>query len=170
MSTHGPIDPKLDLFIERTVSAPRERLWAAWTKPEHLKKWFTPRPWITAECEVDLRPGGFLRVLMRGPQGEENRVNACYLEIVPNERLVWTIALEPGFRPVRVPTVPMHDADGHVPPFTAIITFESHGTGTRYHALAKHRDEAGCKQHAEMGFYDGWGAVTDQLIELAGKL
>lgn len=170
MSMHGSIDPKLDLFIERTVSAPRERLWAAWTKPEHLKKWFTPRPWSTAECEVDLRPGGLFRVLMRGPEGEESHVRACYLEIVPNERLVWTIALEPGFRPVSAPTVPMHDAAGRVPPFTAIITFEPHGAGTRYVALAKHRDEAGCKQHADMGFAEGWGQCTDQLIELAGKL
>ena len=159
------IDPKLDLFIERTVSAPPERVWAAWTKPEHVKRWFTPAPWTTAECEIDLRPGGKFRTVMRGPEGEQSRVNACYLEVVENQRLVWTIALEPGFRPAPA-TVPMHDQSQEVPVFTAVITFEKHGTGTRYHALAKHRDEAGCKRHAEMGFAEGWGAATDQLIAL----
>ena len=55
--THQP-DPKLDLVLERIVEVPRELVWMAWTTPEHLKKWFTPVPWTTVDCEIDLRPGG----------------------------------------------------------------------------------------------------------------
>ena len=43
----------------------------AWTTPEHLKKWFTPAPWTTVDCEIDLRPGGIFRTVMRSPEGQE---------------------------------------------------------------------------------------------------
>src|SRR5215216_4471736 len=93
------IDPKLDLVLERIVDVPRELVWAAWTKPEHIKKWFTPAPWTTVDCEIDIRPGGIFRTVMRSPEGEEASHACCYLEIVPNEKLVWTSALCPGYRP-----------------------------------------------------------------------
>ena len=93
-------DPKLDLVLERVVPVPRERVWSAWTTPEHVKQWFTPAPWTTVDCEIDLRPGGIFRTVMRSPEGEEFPNLGCYLEIIPNEKLVWTNALAPGFRPI----------------------------------------------------------------------
>lgn len=141
-------DPKLDLVLERVVDVPRELVWAAWTKPEHLSKWFTPAPWTVADCEIDLRPGGIFRTVMRSPEGKQ----CCYLEVVPNERLVWTDALLPGYRPAENPFM------------TAIITLESQGKGTRYTAVAIHRDDAGRKKHEDMGFYQGWGKALDQLV------
>lgn len=145
-------DPKLDLVLERVVDVPRELVWAAWTRPEHLRKWFTPAPWTVADCEIDLRPGGIFRTVMRSPEGKEFPNIGCYLEVVPNERLVWTDALLPGYRPAENPFM------------TAIITLESQGKGTRYTAVAIHRDDAGRKKHEEMGFYQGWGKALDQLV------
>ena len=150
-------DPKLDLVLERVIDVPRELVWAAWTRPEHVKQWLTPRPWTVSDCEIDLRPGGMFRFVNRSPEGKEYPNITCYLEIVEQVRLVWTNALLPGYRP----------AQGHVqkvPLFTAIITMESRGTGTRYVATAMHRDEAECRQHEEMGFHDGWGTALDQLV------
>jgi uncharacterized protein YndB with AHSA1/START domain len=154
------VDPKLDLVLERVVDVPRELVWEAWTKPEHVKEWFTPRPWTVSECEIDLRPGGIFRTIMCSPEGEKFPNIGTFLEIVPNERLVWTDALQPGFRPTSGTSTNCH-IEGF---FTAIILFEPHGTGTKYTAIALHRDEAGCKQHADMGFADGWGAALDQLV------
>ena len=145
-------DPKLDLVLERVVDVPRELVWAAWTRPEHLRKWFTPAPWTVADCEIDLRPGGIFRTVMRSPEGKEFPNIGCYLEVVPNERLVWTDALLPGYRPAENPFM------------TAIITLESQGKGTRYTAVAIHRDDAGRKKHEDMGFYQGWGKALDQLV------
>ena len=155
-------DPKLDLVLERIVDVRRELVWTAWTSPEHLKKWFTPEPWKTVDCEIDLRPGGIFRTLMRSPEGAEYAHVGCYLEVIPTERLVWTLALVPGYRPAK--------ASSEVPPFTAIITFEPHGNGTKYTALAMHQDQAGCRQHAEMGFHEGWGKALDQLVAAAKKM
>lgn len=155
------IDPKLDLVLERTVDVAPELVWKAWTEPEHLMKWFTPRPWRTVECEVDLWPGGMFRTVMESPEGEKvGGAGACYVEIVENRRLVWTTALEPGYRPAA------HDPDAPFV-FTAAILIEPEGSGTKYTAIARHRDEGGRESHEKMGFHEGWGAAFDQLVELA---
>jgi uncharacterized protein YndB with AHSA1/START domain len=91
-------DPALDLVFERVVDIPKELVWAAWRTPEHLKKWFTPAPWKTVDCEIDLRPGGIFRTVMCSPEGQSFPNIGCYLEIIKNQRLVWTNVLAPGYR------------------------------------------------------------------------
>ena len=158
---------KLDLVLERIVDVPRELVWAAWTKPEHIKKWFTPAPWTTPECEIDLRPGGMFRTVMRSPEGQEFSIAGCYLEIVPNEKLVWTSALGPGYRPA---TRGAGTGSGEELYFTAIILLEAQGSRTKYTAIAIHGDEATAKRHEEMGFHQGWGKALDQLVALVKTL
>jgi len=161
-----PLDPKLDLVLEREVPVPRQRVWRAWTEPALLKQWFTPAPWRTIDCEIDLRPGGIFRTVMQSPEGQEFPGIGCYLEVVENERLVWTNMLLPGFRPAL-----LGDGDDcHALPFTGVIELADEGAGTRYTAIALHRDAAGRDKHAEMGFEQGWGAALDQLVELAQRL
>jgi uncharacterized protein YndB with AHSA1/START domain len=151
------IDPSLDLVLEREVDVPPELVWKAWTTPELIKQWFTPKPFETPEAEVDLRPGGAFRTVMRSPEGQEFDNVGCYLEVVPNEKLSWTSALLPGFRPG-------NDDDL---PFTAIIELQPDGRGgTKYRAVAIHADADGRKRHEDMGFEEGWGAALQQLVDL----
>ncbi len=159
MSTHPPIDPALDLVLERVVPVRPALVWRAWTDPEHLKRWFTPAPWSTIDCRIDLRPGGVFSTTMRSPDGVVQPARAgCYLEVVPERRLVWTDALGPGYRPAREPFL------------TAMILLEPVGTGTRYTAIAMHTDPAQRQQHEDMGFHQGWGTALDQLVALAVEL
>lgn len=152
MISRPEVNPKLDLVLERVVDVPPHLVWEAWTKPEHVKHWFCPKPWGVTECEIDLRPGGIFRTVMCSPEGNSFPNVGCYLEIVPNQKLVFTDALQPGYRPSENPF------------FTAILLLEPEGTGTRYIAYAIHRDEPGRKKHEEMGFHHGWGTVLDQLV------
>jgi uncharacterized protein YndB with AHSA1/START domain len=150
-------NPDLDLLLEREVDVPTERVWTAWTTPTQLKRWFAPLPYVTVECEIDLRPGGIFRTVMRSPEGEESPNLGCYLEVVENERLAWTSNLGPGFRPSRpAPELP----------FTAVIRLEPSARGTKYSALAMHGDIDTRKRHEEMGFHDGWGTALDQLVAM----
>jgi uncharacterized protein YndB with AHSA1/START domain len=155
MTRHPTIDPETDLVLERRVPVPPRLVWKAWTEPEHLKQWFCPRPWRTTECEIDLRPGGAFRTVMEGPNGERFDNTGCFLEIVPERKLVFTDALGPGFRPNKEPF------------FTAIVLIEPDGDGAKYTAIALHADGAARKKHADMGFHDGWGKALDQLVEVA---
>ena len=151
-------DGRLDLTLHRVIDVPRSLIWKIWTDPEHIKKWWAPRPWSTVDCTMDLRPGGILATTMRSPEGQDFPYVGCFLEIVPEEKLVWTNALEPGYRPAVEPF------------FTAILTLKDVGGKTDYTALVMHRDEEGRKKHEVMGFHQGWGTVLDQLVEVAKEL
>jgi uncharacterized protein YndB with AHSA1/START domain len=154
--TPHTVDPNLDLELTREVDVAPELVWKAWTTPELVKQWFAPKPYETPDCEIDLRPGGIFRTVMRSPEGEEFDGAGCYLEVVPNERLVWTSGLGPGYRPQSDPM-----------PFTAIIELQPTADGgTRYRAIAMHQSPEDNTTHAEMGFVDGWGAAFDQLVAL----
>jgi uncharacterized protein YndB with AHSA1/START domain len=154
--TPHTLDPALDIELVRDVDVPPALVWQAWTTPDLITQWFAPKPFETPHCEIDLRPGGIFRTVMRSPEGDEFDGAGCFLEIVPNERLVWTSALGPGFRPQA----------GEMP-FTAIVELQPVGTGgTRYRAIAMHQNREEQEQHAAMGFVDGWGAALDQLVAL----
>lgn len=165
-STYRP-NALFDLGFTRTVDVPRALVWRAWTEPELLKPWFCPLPWKTVDCEIDLRPGGIFRTTMRSPEGQEFPGTGCYLEIVPNEKLVWTNALLPGYRPSTVTAT--CGADDALFMFTAMIELADHAGGARYTATVIHADEAGCRKHAAMGFEGGWGTALDQLVAMIKK-
>jgi uncharacterized protein YndB with AHSA1/START domain len=151
------INPAFDLVLERIVDVKPALVWRAWTEPKHLMPWFCPKPWSVSECEIDLRPGGRFHTVMRSPEGQPFPNTGCYLEVVPQQRLTWTSALLPGFRPIT--------GGGHLPfTMTAFITLAAHGAGTKYTAVVVHSDEAARKQHEAMGFADGWGTALDQLV------
>lgn len=155
-------DAGRDLVLERVVDVPVSLVWEAWTVPEHLMQWFTPKPWQTVRCEIDLRPGGQFHTTMRSPEGEEFPSTGCYLDVVPRQRLVWSSAMEPGYRPAPIPTEGFH--------MTGIIELESLGASrTKYVATVLHADEASTNKHREMGFEHGWGSALDQLVEWAKR-
>lgn len=146
-------DPALDLKLERIVPVSPALVWAAWTQPDHVVQWFTPAPWKTKTCEIDLRPGGIFRTVMQSPEGDEMDSTGCYLWIEHEKCIIFTDALLPGFRPK--PSAFM----------TTIISIEAHAEGTKYTAIAKHKDEADRQSHEDMGFSDGWSRALDQLVE-----
>jgi uncharacterized protein YndB with AHSA1/START domain len=157
----------LDLVLERTLDAPVGLVWKALTEPEHLKRWFAPRPYEISDIELDLRPGGIFRIRMVGPDGFDTGHGApgCVLEVVEGEKLAWTSALGPGYRPAQA-------GEGCESfPMTAIMTLADAGGGkTHYKAVALHKDVADRDAHEKMGFHDGWGTTAGQLEELAKEL
>lgn len=110
------------------------------------------------EAEIDLRPGGVFSTLMRGPQGEEHPNPGCFLDIVPERRLVFADAMPPGFRPAREAFM------------TGVVVFEPDGDRTRCRAAALHATAEAREKHEAMGFHEGWGKATDQPVALARTL
>jgi uncharacterized protein YndB with AHSA1/START domain len=161
-------DGPLDLGLERVIDAPAALIWKVWTDPEHVKQWWAPKPWTTVECELDLRPGGIFRTVMRSPEGQESPHVACLLELVENRKLVMTSALAAGYRPAPDPVGKVSDCANI--PFTAIVTLEEQAGKTHYSVVVLHKDEAGRNLHEQMGFHEGWGTCLDQLIEVVKTL
>lgn len=147
-----------ELVLSRVIPAPREKLYRAWTEPELLKQWFAPAPYTTSFAELDVRPGGATRIVMRDPDGNDLPNPGMFLEVVPNERLVFTDAYTGEWQPSPKPFM------------TVILTFESVHGGTRYTARVRHWSAEDRKTHEEMGFHQGWGQCADQLTALVAKL
>ena len=74
----GSFDPKLDLALERIVDVPPELVWRAWTEPALVMQWFTPAPWKTVDCEIDLSPGGSFRWTFQRANGRKLEVRGAY--------------------------------------------------------------------------------------------
>ena len=147
-----------ELVLSRLIDAPREKLYRAWTEPKLLKEWFAPLPYTTPAAELDVRRGGSSLVVMRAPDGTEMPLRGVYLDIVPNERIVFTDAYTKAWEPSDKPFM------------TVILTFEDEGGKTRYTARVRHWTIADREAHEKMGFHKGWGICTDQLAALAAKL
>ncbi|HMH68089.1 MAG TPA: SRPBCC family protein [Pinirhizobacter sp.] len=155
MNSQLTLDPNLDFTIERFIDAPARLVWEALTKPEHLKEWYMPKVWgRVARAEMDLRPGGVFSIDIATNDGKEFPNLGCVLEAVPQERLVWTSMLFPGYRPAVFDDVPI----------TAIFTLETEGSGTRYRFTALHRNEADRKANKESGWQEGTEIAMAQLI------
>ncbi|WP_437724950.1 SRPBCC family protein [Sorangium sp. So ce861] len=140
-----------DLVLTRIIDAPREKVFKAWTDPELLKKWFAPQPFTTPFAELDVRPGGTSLIVMRDPQGNEYPNKGVFLEVVENERLVFTDAYTTAWEPSEKPFM------------TVILTFEDQGGKTKYTARARHWTVADREAHENMGFHEGWGQCAAQL-------
>jgi len=156
MTAQLAIDPTLDFAIERFIDAPTRLVWEALTKPEHLKEWYMPRAWgRVSHAELDVRPGGIIRIDIAVADGPDVPNLGCILEVVPMERLVWTSMLFPGYRPAVFDDIPI----------TAIMTMEPVGAGTRYVFTALHRDASDLEQNMSSGFYQGTEIAIDQFVE-----
>ncbi|MFN7223121.1 MAG: SRPBCC family protein [Paracoccaceae bacterium] len=153
------LNPTTDLELVRHLKASPAQVWRCWTEPALLEQWFAPKPVVTRDVKIDLRPGGIFSTTMDIPDMGTESGDGCILEVVPERRLVWTDLLGPDYRPVQ-------ESFG----FTAYVLMEPDGGGTRYRAIAMHRTADQRKSHEDMGFHDGWGTAAAQLDAVAVTL
>jgi uncharacterized protein YndB with AHSA1/START domain len=156
---HTHPDTRRALEIQRTMAAPRDKIWRCWTEPALLPLWFCPKPWVVSHAELDVRSGGSSNVTMRGPEGQEVPNPGIYLAVEPLRRLVFTDAFThawvPSSKAFMVGEIILDDApDGR----------------TLYTARAMHWSDEDRAAHEKMGFYVGWGIAADQLEALAKTL
>lgn len=152
------LDPKTDLSFTRTLAVPRALVWECWTSPEHIPHFFVPRPHRVTACDIDLRVGGRFDTTF-DVDGNLMQNNGVYLEVVPDEKLVFTDAYSEEWKPAPDPFM------------TAILLLTDTGDGsTSYTAIARHRSPEARETHEKMGFYDGWGTMVTQLEDYAKGL
>ena len=80
--------------ITRVFDAPRKLLWKAWTDPEHMAQWWGPQGFTNPVCELDARPGGALKIVMRASDGTEYPMRGVFREVLESRRLVFTAVAE----------------------------------------------------------------------------
>lgn len=139
--------------LKRTFDAPRALVWKAWTDQKMMAQWFGPRGFTAPVCELDVRVGGSLRIVMRGPDGNEYPMKGTFREVVVPERLVFT----------NIAT----DNDGkHLLEGETTVIFAEAGGKT---VLTLDTHAVGCVPIAPQmlaGMEAGWAQSIDKLEEL----
>ncbi len=103
---------KLSLQITRLINAPRDRVYAAWTDPAELLKWFGPEAVKTRQIATDLRVGGEFRWDLVNRDGENMTIRGEYRDVEPGKRIVFTWQHEDWGDHFSVVTVELSDANG----------------------------------------------------------
>ena len=145
-----------ELVFTRILDVPRERVWKAWTDPKQLAMWWGPGGFTNPVCELDLRPGGALRIDMRGPDGVVYPMVGVYREIVAPERLVFTAsALDAERRPL----------------FEVLntVSFAEQGSKTRLTVQARVLTRSADADSYLEGMEPGWSQTLDRLAEHISK-
>ena len=119
-STEEPL-----IRISRVFDAPRQLVWEAFTTPAHVMQWFGGAGCNNTLCEMDLRPGGAWKHVMRIPDGSEYTLNAEFVEVQPPQRLVWRNAVDllPG-KPQVTQTITLEERGGKTV-WTLVVRFAS---------------------------------------------
>jgi uncharacterized protein YndB with AHSA1/START domain len=144
-------DDSTALSITRFIAARPAKVWEVMA--DRQNEWWCPAPWRAEVDRQDRRPGGVCKLTMYGPNGEVEPQNGLYLAFEEGRRFITTDAVVDDFRPAG-------------PFMIGIWEIAPEGTGTRYTATARHWTKEACRQHADMGFLDGWGACADQLTAI----
>ena len=144
-----------DLVLTRLFNAPPEKIFNAWTDPALLKQWFAPLPWTVTKAETDVRAGGTNLIVMRSPEGQEFPGHGVYLEVIKNQRLVFTNAFTKAWEPSE-----------QKPLMVVEVTLEQQGDITNYTARVRHWTIADRESHEKMGFHVGWVTCAEQLAAL----
>lgn len=144
-----------EIVITRLFDAPRERLWKAWTEPEHIARWWGPPGFDTVVEQHELRPGGGLRYVMTDPDGTRYPIRGRFREIVPNERLVHSLDFAEDFPPMDHATLPGG--------LLVTVTFDETPLGTRLTARLLAESEDDRQRHESMGVVPGWAITLDGL-------
>lgn len=123
MKVARPTDQAV-IIMTRTFDAPREVVWTAFTTPKHVTKWYGGHGFGNPVCEMDVRPGGLWRHVMRTPDGSEYKMTFIFVEVLKPERLVWKNA-----------------SDGKPPPgmlnVLNTVTLEEAGAKTQWKLVAR---------------------------------
>ena len=90
MAEHEPDEREISLTLHRTLDAPIEAVYTAWTDPETMRRWFAPGDLAVARAVAEVEVGGTFLIEMRGQNGESHVTRGVYREVVPNRRLVHT--------------------------------------------------------------------------------
>jgi len=149
---------KRELVITRILDAPRDLVFKVWTDPKHVAQWWGPKWFTNPVCELDVRPGGAIRIDMADPDGVIYPMEGVFREIVAPERLVFA-------------TGALEDEQGN-PQLEGVttVTFAEHNGKTKLtlHVVMVKAEPVATEALA--GMEEGWNQSLDKLVEYLAKV
>lgn len=153
-----------EIVLTRVFDAPRNRVFKAWTEPEHLMRWWAPEGCTTPSCKVDLRPGGRFHYCMRTPDGKDIWGIGIYREIVEPERIVYMDSFADA---KGSPVPPTHYGMSADHPAETLVTATFAELGAKTKVTLRHSFPEAVKERKETE--QGWSQMLDRLAEHLAK-
>lgn len=142
-----------EVSFNRLLDAPRSEVYHAWTNPDQLANWWGPRGFTNPITEVDLKQGGALRIVMRGPDGVDYPMSGTFREIAPMQRL--------SFNTVAEDQQGVHQLEG-----LTTVTFSDEDGKTRLIVKSSATSLVPAGEKMLEGMEAGWSQSLDRLKEL----
>jgi uncharacterized protein YndB with AHSA1/START domain len=160
-----------EFVISRVFDAPRELVWKAWTEPARMARWWGPHHFTNPVCELDVRPGGAFRIVMRAPDGAEFPFKGVYREVAPPERLVYTGDMSDVSDEWHDTVNPNRDRSAGRPAMESLttVTFEDLAGKTRLTVRTLFATAAVRDAMLKMQMAEGWGQSLERLDALVAK-
>jgi uncharacterized protein YndB with AHSA1/START domain len=162
---NASISADQDFVITRIINAPRALVFKAWTDPKQMAQWWGPKGFTNPVCEMDVRPGGAHRIVMRGPDGTDYPVKGVYREIVEPERLVMTLDCSEHPEAWHDMVKPNRKKGERNPvgEMLQTVTFEDQGGKTKLTVRTRFNSTAIRDAMVKMGMSEGWAQSLDRL-------
>ena len=146
-----------EVTTTRTLDAPRDLVWRAWTEPEQMAQWWGPHHFTNPVCEMDVRAGGKLMIHMKAPDGTVYPMTGTFTEVRKPERLVFKAFAE-GL-----------DGTKYLESVTE-VTFEDEGGRTKLTVKANARGLHPMAPQMLAGMDAGWSQSLERLAPLVAEM
>jgi uncharacterized protein YndB with AHSA1/START domain len=154
------------MVITRVFDAPRALVWEAWTNPKYVMQWWGPTGFTVPFCKIDFRVGGKFLCCMKSPDGQEGWNGGEYHEIVPHEKIVYSLyfadsngnKVEPEHYGIE------HEAiDGA----RDVVIFEDFGSGQTKLTMIGNETMEDAKNSGQL---EGWNQILDKVAAIVAGL
>ena len=164
--TKSTVNEKERMVITRVFDAPRALVWKAWTDPKYVMQWWGPKGFTAPVCQIDFRVGGKFLCCMRTPDGQDFWNGGEYHEIVPHEKIVYSLyfANSKGNKVEPEQYGIEHEA---IPDARDMVLFEDFGNGQTKLTLIGNET---MEQAQTSGQVEGWNQILDKVAEVIASL
>ncbi len=164
--TKNTPNEKERMVITRVFDAPRALVWEAWTNPKYVMQWWGPNGFTSPVCKIDFRVGGKFLCCMRSPDGWEGYNGGEYHEIVPHEKIVYSMyfadadgnKVDPAEQGIEHEAIEnAHD----------VVIFEDYGNGQTKVTLIGNEPMEDAKNSGQL---EGWNQQLDKVAAILAGL
>ena len=164
--TRNTVNEKERMVITRVFDAPRALVWEAWTNPKYVKQWWGPKGFTAPVCKIDFRVGGKFLCCMRSPDGQEGWNGGEYHEIVPHEKIVYSLYFADA-QGNKVDPAQLGIEHEAIEDARDVVIFEDYGNGqTKLTMIGNETME----EAKSSGQFEGWNEVFDKVAAVIAGL
>lgn len=163
---NNTVNEKERMVVTRVFDAPRALVWEAWTNPKYVMQWWGPKGFTAPVCKIDFRVGGKFLCCMKSPDGQEGWTGGEYHEIVPHEKIVYSMyfADAQGNKVDAAQYGIEHEA---IEGARDVVIFENFGNGQTKLTLIGNETMEDAKSSGQL---EGWNEILDKVAAVVAGL